>query len=166
MLKIHKVSKEHLVPGANIPARLVTALHDGISKRNDVFIADRFLKDLEKYFCKDLLKDTTSALSWLDSVNENYHTTDKKQMKAFTYDFKSLYDNLNPNLVIGAVRHAMMTCRPEWSRRKRKWILDLIEVSLLSPIGKFTDTYYIQKTVSLLVVRCVCNLLTLRCTMS
>ena len=64
MLKIHKLPKEQLVPGVNPPARLVTALQEGISKRSDVFIADRFLKELEQNFCGDLLKDTNSALNW------------------------------------------------------------------------------------------------------
>ena len=145
MLKIHKLPKEQLVPGVNPPARIVTALQEGVSKRSDVFIADRFLKDLETDFCEDLLKDTNSALSWLDSVNENYSVADKKQMKAFTFDFKSLYDSLKPDLVIEAVRYAITTCRPEWSDRKRKWILDLIKVSLLSSIGKYKDKFYLQK---------------------
>ena len=109
------------------------------------FIADRFLKDLESNFCEDLLKDTNSALEWLNSVNEKYPANEKKQMKAFTFDFKSLYDNLNPNLVIEAVKYAMETCRPGWSDGKRKWILDLIKVSLLSSIGKFKDKFYLQK---------------------
>ena len=137
MLKIHKLNKEQLVPGVKPPARLVTALQEGISKRSDVFIADRFLKELETNFCGDLLMDTNSALNWLDSVNQNYNTLNKKQMKSFTFDFKSLYDSLSPNLVVEAVRHAMQMCRPEWSERKCKWILDLINVSLLSSIGKF-----------------------------
>ena len=145
MLKIHKLQKEQLVPGVNPPARLVTALQDGISKRSDVFIAERFLKELESNFCEDLLKDTNSALNWLEMVNQNYSTNDKKHMKAFTFDFKSLYDSISPNLVIEALRYAMTTCRPGWSERKRKWILDLIKVSLLSSIGKFKENFYLQK---------------------
>ena len=62
MLKIHKLAKEELIPGVNPPSRLVTALQEGISKRSDVFLADKFLKDLEIDFCEDLLKYTNSAL--------------------------------------------------------------------------------------------------------
>ena len=145
MLKIHKLTKEELVPGVNPPSRLVTALQEGISKRSDVFVADRFLKDLETDFCEDLLKDTNGALSWLDSVNDKYSTAEKKQMKAFTFDFKSLYDNLQPNLVKEAVQSAMVDCRPDWSPSKRKWILDLIDISLRASIGKFKDSFYRQK---------------------
>ena len=145
MLKIHKLAKEELVPGVKPPSRLVTALQEGISKRSDVFLADKFLKSLEQDFCDDLLKDTNSALEWLDSVNEKYSTAEKKQMKAFTYDFKSLYDNLKPELVKEAVESAMIKCRPGWSAAKRKWILDLIYISLRSSIGKFKDNFYRQK---------------------
>ena len=62
MLKIHKLRKEEVTAAADPPARLVTALHDGISKRSDVFLAKAFIQHLEKEFCKDLLKDTNEAL--------------------------------------------------------------------------------------------------------
>jgi len=83
MLKIHKLSKEELVPGVKPPARLVTALQEGISKRSDVFIADRFFKELEQSYCEDLLKDTTAALIWLDTVDTNYPSTEKKTLQGF-----------------------------------------------------------------------------------
>ena len=66
-------------------------------------------------------------------------------MEAFTFDFKSLYDNLKPKLVKEAVQDAMNTCRPGWSTQKKKWILDLIDLSLRASVGKFKDDWYIQK---------------------
>ena len=140
MLKIHKLTKEELVPGVNPPSRLVTALQEGVSKRSDVFLADRFLKELEADFCEDLLKDTTSALQWLDSVNDKYSPAEKRQMKAFTFDYKSLYDNLRPELVKKAVEAAMLERRPGWSNAKRKWILDLIDINLRASVGQFLPT--------------------------
>ena len=82
MLKIHKLSTEELVPDVRPPARLVTALQEGISKRSDVFLADRFLKELEENYCDDLLKDSTAALNWLDSVDKNHTTAEKKNFKS------------------------------------------------------------------------------------
>ena len=143
MLKIHKLNKEELVPGVRPPARLVTALQEGISKRSDVFIADRFLKELEQDYCKDLIKDTTAALIWLDTVNNKYSNAEKKHMKAFTFDFKSLYDNLKPELVKEAVMYAMEECRTSWSKEKREWIISLIDIR--ASIGKFKDNFYLQK---------------------
>ena len=145
MLKIHKLEKEELKPGVNPPSRLVTALQDGISKRSDVFLADKFLKELEADFCEDLLKDTNDALSWLEEVDETHFIAEKKQMKSFTFDFKSLYDNLKPELVKEAVESAIIECHPGWSRAKRKWIISLIDISLRSSIGKFKDKFYRQK---------------------
>ena len=145
MLKIHKLSKDELVPGVCPPARLVTALQEGISKRSDVFIADRFLKDLEQDYCEDLMKDTTAALIWLDSVDSKYTATEKKHFKAFTFDFKSLYDNLKPELVKEAVLYAMQKYRPSWSQAKQEWLIALIDISLCASIGKFKDNFYLQK---------------------
>ena len=88
MLKIHKLSKEELIPGVEPPARLVTALQEGISKRSDVFIADRFLKELEENYCKDLLKDTTAALIWLDSVDNKYSIEEEKKHEIFYIRFQ------------------------------------------------------------------------------
>ena len=145
MLKIHKLEKEELKPGVNPPSRLVTALQDGISKRSDVFLADKFLKELEADFCEDLLKDTNDALRWLEEVDETHFIAEKKQLKSFTFDFKSLYDNLKPELVKEAVESAMIERRPGWNRAKRKWIIDLVDISLRSSIGKFKDKFYRQK---------------------
>ena len=144
MLKIHKLRKEDLKPGVNPPARLVTALQEGISKRSDVYLAENFLKELESDYCKDLLKDTNNALLWLDSVDKKYTTDIKKKLKSFTFDFKSLYDNLRPELVKEALQNAMLTCRPGWNREKQKWILDLIDHSLRAAVGKFENNWYSQ----------------------
>ena len=66
-------------------------------------------------------------------------------MRAFKFDFKSLYDNLKPDLVKEALQHAMQTCRPGWNANKRKWIMDLVDLSLRSSVGKFKENWYIQK---------------------
>ena len=81
----------------------------------------------------------------MEDVNEKYSVAEKKQMKAFTYDFKSLYDNLKPELVKEAVEAAMIEKRPGWSSAKRKWILDLTDISLCASIGKSKDNFYRQK---------------------
>ena len=39
----------------------------------------------------------------------------------------------------------MIEKRPGWSSAKRKWILDLIDISLRASIGKFKDNFYRQK---------------------
>jgi len=66
-------------------------------------------------------------------------------MRPFTFDFKALYDNLNPDIVKKAVEHAIMTIYPVWSSKKRKWILDLIDVSLRASVGKYKGKFYVQK---------------------
>ena len=61
---------------------------------------------------------------------------------SYTFDFKSLYDSLSPDLVKA---HAMLTQRPGWNENKRNWILDLVDLSLRSSVGKFKGNWYIQK---------------------
>ena len=51
MLKIHKLKREEVTVGADPPARVVTALQEGITKRSDVFLAKSFIQQLEKDFC-------------------------------------------------------------------------------------------------------------------
>ena len=145
MLKIHKLRKEELLPGVEPPARLVTSLREGVSKRSDVYIADTFLKKLEKDFCKDLLVDTADALRWLDEKNRSFSSETKKKIKCFTFDFKALYDSLNPDLVKEAVLYAMNTERTAWSQELKNWILSLIDFSLKASIAKYEDAWYKQK---------------------
>ena len=68
-LKIHKCKTEDLVPGCDIPARLITCLQQGVTKRSDVYVASKWLKDLERDYCKDLVQDSNESLRWLDKIN-------------------------------------------------------------------------------------------------
>ena len=110
MLKIHKLKKEEVTVGADPPARLVTALQEGISKRSDVFLAKTYIQLLEKDFCEDLLKDTNGALLWLDEIDRKSSVLSKKNFKSFTFDYKSLYDSLKPELVTEALNTTTASC--------------------------------------------------------
>ena len=100
---------------------------------------------MEKDFCKDLLKDTSDALRWLEEKNNTLSLETKKQIKFFTFDFKALYDSLEPDLVKEAVMHAMNTSRPEWSEGLKEWILALIDFSLRASVARYEDAWYRQK---------------------
>ncbi len=126
-------------------ARLVNSLRNGVAKRSDVFLADRFLKPLEKDFCKDLLVDTSDALRWLDSTDQEVSPETKKKINCFTFDFKALYDSLEPNLVKEGIQHAMNTCRPEWSNEFKTWIISLIDFSLRASVAKYDNSWWRQK---------------------
>ena len=145
MLKIHKLKREEITVGADPPARLVTALQEGITKRSDVFLAKSFIQHLEKDFCNDLLKDTNGALLWLDDIDKTSSVTSKKSFKSFTFDFKSLYDSLQPELVIEALNTAMAECRLDWSEGFKEWIIKLVKLSLRAAVGKHEGRWYRQK---------------------
>ena len=145
MLKIHKLRRDQLIPGVEPPVRLVTSLRDGVAKRSDVFLADRYLSSLQKDYCGDLLEDTSSALRWLDLADRELDPEIKKALNCFTFDFKSLYDSLQPALVNEAIKYAMDTCRPDWSNELKDWIISLIDFSLRASVAKYNDTWWKQK---------------------
>jgi hypothetical protein len=142
-LKIHKIENlDQLKPGVDPPARIITALQDGVTKRSDVYLADTVLKTLELNFCKDLLRDTTDSLIWLDNINNTEDPTLKKTLKCFTFDFKNLYDSISPTLAIEAIKFALDTCRPQWKQDYKDWILSLIKLSLKASIGKYKGKWF------------------------
>ena len=144
-LKIHKLRREDLKPGVEPPVRLITALQDGISKKSDIYIAENYLGPLEKAFCGDLLTDSTDALRWLDKMDKTLEKGTKSTLQCFTFDFKALYDSLNKELVIAAVREAASECRSDWSPAFIDWLIDLVNLSLESSVGTFQDCWYKQK---------------------
>ena len=104
--------------------RLITALQDGITKRSDVFLyilAIKLLKQLEQEFCQDLLLETNDALLWLASTNDLLDQHTKSQQRAFSFDYKALYDSLDPHPVV-EVTVAMEEYREleEWPEEQKR----------------------------------------------
>ena len=143
-LKIHKVKKEDLKPGIEPPARLITALQEGVTRRSDVYLADTFLRSLEREFCGDLLIDSGDALNWLDGIDSSMDHNTKRRLKSFAFDYKALYDSLRPDLAMEALTVAMNECRTEWSEEFKRWILALVDLSFRSSIGQFEGEWYQQ----------------------
>ena len=144
-LKIHKMKKDDLQPGVEPPIRLITALQEGVTRRSDVYLADNYLKSLERDFCEDMLIDNNDALSWLEDTNNSLNDDQKSHLKSFSFDFKALYDSLDPKLALEALQSAMDECRPDWSTDFKTWILDLIGHSFKSSVGQFEGDWYRQK---------------------
>ena len=141
-LKIHKMDNIDIKPGCNPPARLISSLQDGITKRTDVFIANKWLKSLEADFCTDLVKDTNSTLIWLDSIDKSCSNDVKRNLKPFTFDFEALYDSLTPDLVLESIKFAICECRPNWSKDLTDWILKNVEYSMKFAIGLYKGKWY------------------------
>lgn len=144
-LKIHKLDKADLIPGVEPPIRLITALQEGVTRRSDVYIASEYLKSLERDFCGDLLKDTNDALAWLDYFDSSIDENIKRNLRAFSFDFKALYDSLQPELAKKALSAAIDECRPDWSPEFKNWIMDLVDISFRASVGKFDGEWYQQK---------------------
>ena len=141
-LKIHKMKDEDIIPGCNPPSRLISSLQDGVTKRSDIFIANKWLKPLENDFCTDMVKDTNSTLRWLDTIDKTYTREQKAELKPFTFDFEALYDSLTPDLVVLAIRFAINKCRPNWSNEFTDWVLKNVALSMKSANGIHKGNWY------------------------
>ena len=143
-LKIHKLQPSELKPGCDIPVRLVTCLQEGVTKRSDVYVAKKWLQDLQYDYCADLVKDSNETLRWLEDANGRKQLTNKPFIP-FTFDFESLYDSLDPNLVLKALRVAMDSCRSHWSTVFKDWLIDLVKLSIDASIGEFDGVLFKQQ---------------------
>ena len=140
LLKIHKLRPEELVPGAKIPIRLVTDLSHSVTARSDKFLNWKFLQPLQEEFCKDLVRDSTAVIQWLEEINRS---KTKKNIHGFSWDFAALYDNLTPSLVLEALEQAILELRPEWTEScLTTWILQLVKLSLDSSFAKHGSNWF------------------------
>ena len=98
--------------------------------RNDAFIANKWLKQLQNDFCTNIVQDSIEILKWLENINDNHDPESKKTFKPFTFDFASLYDSLTPELVKNALKYAIHECRPDWEENFVNWLLQLIDLSV------------------------------------
>ena len=146
-LKIHKVNPEDLTPtkANDIPARLISSLQDSTTKRSDVFLAEKWLQQLQADYCKDLVESTDETLKWLDDLNKSDSFKNKRNVRAFTFDFEALYDSITPELAIQALKSAITECRPDWSETFVEWLCYLLRFSMDSAVGVFKDSWYKPK---------------------
>ena len=102
---------------------------------------EKWLQDLEKDYCKDLVKDTTASLIWLESCNEKASSSNKT-FYPFTFDFDSLYDRIDSQLALTALQDAMSSCRNSWSPDFKQWLVDLIRLSIESSVIEHLGKFY------------------------
>jgi len=143
LLKIHKLKDCDILPGHPVPLRLVNDLSQSATARSDKFINWKYLLPLQKDFCKDLVKDSTDALKWLEKYDGKDQTL--SSISGFSWDFSALYDNLTPDLVKEALVFSISELRPDWSDDFVGWILDLVDLSLGSCFGKHGDLWFRNK---------------------
>ena len=138
LLKIHKLDPSDLVPGVNVPIRLVNDLSQSVTSRSDKYLNWKFLQPLQSDFCQDLVKDSSEALRWLESLDSISSIP-----STFSWDFESLYDNLSPDFVLKALRVAIKEHRSGlWTDHFVNWLLDLVSLSLDSSFGKLGKYWY------------------------
>ncbi|KAL5269695.1 hypothetical protein ACHWQZ_G003229 [Mnemiopsis leidyi] len=85
-----------------------------------------------------------------EAVNRMKSGLDEKlrrppRKRAFTFDYKALYDSLDPELTIKALSTAMDECRENWNPYFKQWMLKLVDLSLRAAVGMFNESWYKQK---------------------
>ena len=115
-----------------------------MTKRPDVFVAETWLRQLQNDYCADLVKDTISSLQWLEGFN-NSEEIKNKNIVPFTFDFDSLYDRLDPDVVISALRDAMQSCRDDWPTEFMDWLIDLANLSIEASVAECQNKLYVSR---------------------
>ena len=59
-----------------------------------------------------------------------------------SFNVVALYDSLNIEIVIAALRDAISKCRPHWNTEFINWLIELITLSFDSAFVKFHDNWY------------------------
>ena len=95
------------------PSRFVSDLSGGVTARFDKFIVWKWLAPLARDYCTDLVKDSTEALCKLDELEKSGVVKDN-DFNSFSLDVVALYDSLRHDVVMTALDHAIVTCRPDW----------------------------------------------------
>ena len=101
-LKIHQIQDRDILYSISPPARVISSLQNGNTKHTDVFIANKWLKQLED-FCMDLAKDNNSMLKWLDSIDGSCPN-----------EFEALHGSLTHALVLESVKFEIDKCQTNW----------------------------------------------------
>ena len=107
--KVHKLKIDELIPGVEVPFRLVTNLSKGPTSRADKFVAVNYLQHLQQDYCADLIQESTMFLQKLDAIEESVGM--KNNYLIFNMDVEAFYDSIKREHVNLAIRHAIEQCR-------------------------------------------------------
>ena len=98
-----------------------------------------------------------SSLQWLEGFNKS-EEINNKNIVPFTFDFDSLYDRLDPDVVISALRDAIQSCRDDWPTEFMDWLIDLANLSIEASVAEYQNKFYVSRKACLLVVVSLSNL--------
>ena len=138
--KVHKLKIDELIPGVEVPFRLVTNLSKGPTSKADKLVAVNYLQQLQQDYCADLIQDSTMFLQKLDAIEKSVEI--KNSYLIFNMDVEALCDSINREHVTTALRHAIGQCRKTWEENFIEWLLYSVELSLDAAVAKFGGKWY------------------------
>ena len=142
LFKIHKLNAEEIEAKVIPPTRMVTSGVGGPTYRLGIFL-DNLLKPVVQRYCQsELVKDSTSFLKKLKSIEE---AGKSRQMKHVgTLDVNALYPSIQLDTALQAILHALVFFT-DYTSEQMDMIVDLAEFCIKHSVICYCGTWYRTK---------------------
>ena len=139
LFKIHKLNSDQIAAKVIPPTRMVTSGVGGPTYRLGIFL-DNLLKPVVERYCKnELVRDTTSFLKKLKSIEE---TGNSRQMKLVgTLDVDALYPSIRLDIALQAIIHALVFST-DYSSEQIDMIIELTELCIRNSVICYRGSWY------------------------
>ena len=142
LFKIHKLSEQQISDKVIPPIRLVTSGVAGPTYRLGIFLDNLLQPVIKKYCAGEIVKDTTTFLSSLASIEESGAIRGCKLMG--TLDVEALYPSIKISFVQEAIRHALISCT-QYSTDHINMIVELVNFSINNAVIHYRGGWYSHK---------------------
>ena len=139
LFKIHKLSAEEIDAKVIPPTRMVTSGVGGPTYRLGVFLDNLLKPVVEKYCCNELVKDSTSFLRVLKSIEEKGDT--KKMKLVGTLDVDALYPSIKLDIALQALIHALVFVT-EYTSEQIDMIVEMAEICIKNSVICYRGAWY------------------------
>ena len=142
LFKLHKLSEQNISDKIIPPIRLVTSGVAGPTYRLGIFLDNILQPVVKKYCAGEIVKDTTSFLASMASLEESGAIGGCNFMG--TLDVEALYPNIKIRYVQEAIRHALTSCT-QYSTEHIDMIVELVNFSINNAVVHYRGGWYSPK---------------------
>ena len=139
LFKIHKLNMEQIEAKVIPPTRMVTSGVGGPTYRLGVFL-DNLLKPVVERYCQnELIKDSTSFLRELKSIEESGRSRQFKSVG--TLDVDALYPSIRLDIALQALTHALVFAT-NYSSDQIDMIIDFAELCIKNSVICYRGSWF------------------------
>ena len=142
MFKIHKLNAEKIAAKVIPPARMVTSGVAGPTYRLGVFLDNLLKPVVEKYCQNELVKDSTSFLRELKSIEQT--DCGRKITSVGTLDVDALYPSIRLDVALQALLHALVFAT-DYSSDQIDMVIDLAALCIRNSVVYYRGSWYKSK---------------------